>query len=62
MFTLSVMVDGHTQIEQPGLSLDRLRQLLSLIEPVIPSLQAGGKVAVVVKTEAGICHILGSYP
>jgi hypothetical protein len=61
MFTLRILIGGETQIEQPNLTIERLRTLLPIIESAVPALQMRGPVAVLVKNEFGITHILGSW-
>lgn len=61
MFTLRILVGGETRIDQPGLTIERLQRLLPIIESAVPALQESGPVAVLVKNEFGITHILGSW-
>jgi hypothetical protein len=61
MFTLRILVGGETQIEQPNLTFERLRALLPIIESAVPDLRLSGPVAVLVKTDERIVHILGAW-
>lgn len=61
-FTLKIMVAGQTQIEERGLTLERVEAVWPLIQSRMAELKESGPVAVLVEPEYGnTTHILGSY-